>query len=140
MSAEDPVIRARFADVVNRWNAAASPFDPAALASLYSKKALFFGGLPDQYVGRAAIEQYFRHYSGSILAMNFQLQDQSLSCSSGGSLMMQGFACFHFDLAHQRTAQSKLRATLVLDREDEEWRICLHHFSPSPERPPVPPS
>jgi ketosteroid isomerase-like protein len=135
---EDTAIRAIFEHLISRWNAAASPLAPAALAGLYSKHALFFGGLPAQYVGRVAIEAYFSRYSGSILAMNFSLQEEHLSQSPSGALLMQGFAHFHFDLADQREAQSKLRATLVLDREDAEWKICLHHFSPPPERPPVP--
>jgi uncharacterized protein (TIGR02246 family) len=138
MSGKDNEIRAVFEQLIGRWNEAASPLAPTALAALYSKQALFFGGLPQQFVGRAGIEAYFRHYSGSLLAMNLSLQDQILSRSPSGALLMQGFAHFHFDLAGQRKAQLKVRATLVLDREDEDWKICLHHFSPPPERPPVP--
>ena len=125
-------------EIEARWNAAAAPLDPVAIAAVYSQHALFFGGLPDHYVGRAEVERYFQHYVGMLTSISLTLRDMFICDAPEGMVLIQGFADFSFGLPDGRTTQASLRATLGMIREDEGWKISLHHFSPPPECPPVP--
>ena len=46
--------------IMAKWAAAFSKLDADALASLYSKHALFFGSNPTLYRGRDGVTAYFR--------------------------------------------------------------------------------
>jgi ketosteroid isomerase-like protein len=121
-----------------RWNAAAAPLNPVAIAAVYSQRALFFGGLPDHYVGRAEVERYFQHYVGMLTSINLTIRDVFICDAPEGMVLIQGFADFSFGLPDGRTTHASLRATLGMIREDGDWKISLHHFSPPPEWLPVP--
>jgi len=48
------------AAIMKKWAAAFSKLDAAALASLYSRHALFFGSNPKLYRGRDGVTAYFK--------------------------------------------------------------------------------
>ena len=125
-------------EIEARWNAAAAPLNPAAIADIYSRRALFFGGLPDHYVGRTGVERYFQHYVGMLTSIKLTIRDECICDGPEGMALVQGFADFSFGLPDGRTTYATLRATLGMIREDGDWKVSLHHFSPPPERPPVP--
>lgn len=123
--------------VEERWNAAAEPLSPSNIAKIYIENALFFGGLPDHYVGRAEVERYFTHYVGMLSSISMKFREQHFT-SLQDAILVQGFVDFIFGLPDGRTTTTNVRATLVLVQQDNDWSIMLHHFSPPPDSPPVP--
>lgn len=124
-------------DIALRWNMAASPWCAEALAAIYSADALFFGGRPGHSVGVKAIYTYFNSYEGVIVSGNMDLLEQQLRCLSPSCVLSQGFVEFSFQLANGLATQSRLRTTLVLVRCERGWQIAQHHFSITPEAPPL---
>lgn len=124
-------------DVERRWNTAALTWNADALTALYAPEALFFGGRPGHAVGQAAILGYFASYTGTLRSASMSLADQTLVELGADTLMAQGHANFHFVLADGRETDSALRTTWVLVRRLGVWQILQHHFSPTPEAPPI---
>ena len=129
--------RMALASVEAAWNAAGRPWDARALAAIYTDDALFFGGRPDHAVGHAAIAAYFGSYEAVIDWAQLALVDQHVLSLGPGIHLAQGWAEFSFLLAGQRATKSRLRATLLMVRQEDTWRIRQHHFSPPPEVPPL---
>jgi uncharacterized protein (TIGR02246 family) len=119
------------------WNRAGAPWDAAALAAVYADDALLFGGRPGHCVGRAAIQAYFASYDGVILAGAMQMSGTELRTLAPGCVLAQGMVEFAFTLAGHEQTRSTLRATLVLQRTADRWRIVDHHFSTIPAAPPL---
>lgn len=124
-------------NVAARWNAAAAPWNADGLAAVYTADALFFGGRPGHCVGADAIHAYFKSYEGVIRSGRMVLVDQHLKCLAPACVLSQGFADFSFELGDGQSTLSRLRTTLVLVGEQGAWRIAQHHFSPTPEVPPL---
>jgi len=125
------------ADMQNAWNLAAKVWNPKALAELYADNALFYGGRSGHSVGVAAIQAYFASYDGIIQSAVLDLIEQELVQISPESFVSQGLGAFSFVLTGGRQTQSVLRTTLVLSQLNGEWKIQLHHFSVTPEVPPL---
>lgn len=124
--------------VVGRWSDAANPLSPEKIAAVYSPDALFFGGRPDHYIGRASVRDYFETYRDILASIALEIRDVHFAEVGDRLLLAQGTADFNFGLLDGRSTFASLRATLALRRSDADWMICLHHFSPPPEVPPVP--
>jgi uncharacterized protein (TIGR02246 family) len=123
--------------IESAWNAAAAPWNPPRLAAIYTPDALFFGGRPDQSVGSAAIQQYFESYNGVIIEGSMQLVEQQVLEVGPGCQLAQGYVQFKFLLADGRRTVSRLRTTLLLVASSNTWKIRQHHFSTSPDAPPL---
>ncbi len=119
------------------WNSAAKVWNPKALASLYADNALFYGGRSGHSVGAAAVQAYFASYDGIIQSAVLDLIEQELVETSPETFVSQGFGAFSFVLAGGRQTQSVLRTTLVLSKLNGQRKIQLHHFSVTPEVPPL---
>ena len=124
-------------DMQNAWNLAAKVWNPEALARLYADDALFYGGRPGHSVGAAAIQAYFASYDGIIQSAVLDLIEQELVQISPESFVSQGLGAFAFVLVGGRQTQSVLRTTLVISKLYGQWKIQLHHFSVTPEVPPL---
>jgi len=120
------------------WNAAARTWNTAGLAELYTEDAVFYGGRPGHSVGRAQVKAYFDSYAGMFSAVRLALVDQVLRTLGDGTCLAQGYAEFDFAFAAGGSGRAVLRSTLVLVRRPEGWRIMQHHFSATPEAPPIP--
>ncbi|MGV6871914.1 YybH family protein [Pseudochelatococcus sp. B33] len=128
-------------NIEHRWNAASSPWNPTALSEIYDKDAVFFGGRPANYVSREKIKDYFASYNEMFKAASLKLVEQSAVQVSEHAIIYQGYGDFAFHLHDGRVTYNTLRTSLVLCRKatsSGEWQIFMHHFSPSPETPPVP--
>jgi uncharacterized protein (TIGR02246 family) len=123
--------------VIARWNAAASPWSAEALSVIYTADALFFGGRPGHSVGAHAIRTYFKSYEGVIRQGRMVPVDQQFKWLAPSCFLSQGFVDFAFNLSDGQATQSRLRSTLVLVSEKGQWKIAQHHFSPTPEAPPL---
>ncbi|WP_035878044.1 SgcJ/EcaC family oxidoreductase [Cupriavidus sp. amp6] len=129
--------QAALQDVARRWNAAAQQWDAPALAALYAPEALFFGGRPGHAVGRDEILAYFASYAETLRSASMALSGQSVVALDAATLLAQGHADLRFVLADGRETASQLRTTWVLVRRAGVWQILQHHFSPTPDAPPI---
>lgn len=132
-----PEAEAALRAIEHVWNAAAQPWNPAALAALYTDDAVFYGGRTGHSVGQDQIRAYFDSYTGMFTTVRLALIDQELRELAPGTYLAQGYASFAFAFTAGGASQSVLRSTLVLTRRPEGWRILQHHFSATPAAPPI---
>jgi ketosteroid isomerase-like protein len=125
-------------EIERLWRHGGAPYDPQALTGLYADDALFFGGLPDHYVGQVEIERYFEHYRELVRTSSLGFRDLIFRRLSDSIIAAQGFVDFTFGLPNDQTSYATLRATLVVSRGSDGWRILLQHFSIPPLKTPVP--
>lgn len=124
-------------DVERRWNAAAQAWNADELASLYASEALFFGGRPGHAVGQREILGYFLSYAGVLRSVAMSLVNQTVIELGADTLLAQGHAKFRFVLVDGGETVAELRTTWVMVRRQGTWLILQHHFSPTPEAPPI---
>jgi len=137
MAADIATPEAALAQVLADWNQAGARWSAGALAATYTEDGLLFGGRPGHCVGREAIRGYFASYDGVILSGAMALSETVLRSLGEGCVLAQGMVDFAFTLAGGQRTRSTLRATLVLRREADRWRIADHHFSTIPAAPPL---
>ena len=111
--------------IIAKWCAGFATLDAAALSSLYSKNAFFFGSNPKLYRGRDGVADYFnglprwRQPSAVFSEVN--------AARAGPDLINMG-AIVSFDLAGERPEFS-VKMSWVILREDGDWKIVNHHAS-----------
>ena len=132
-SANDQALEA----VQRDWNEAARHWDANALAALYTDDAVFFGGRPGQSVGHEAVLGYFDSYSGVLASTSLELFDQQLVSLGPDVFLSQGYCRFAFLLADGKRTSTVMRTTWVLQKADGRWKIRQHHFSTTPDAPPI---
>lgn len=137
MSCSFDVGQSALDQVVADWNRAGTTWDAVAIAATYCEDGLLFGGRPGHFVGRAAIQGYFASYEGVILAGTMRMSETVMRELGDGCVLVQGMVHFAFTLAGNEQTRATLRATLVLSREHDRWRILDHHFSTIPAAPPL---
>jgi uncharacterized protein (TIGR02246 family) len=116
-----------------RWNAAASLWEVNALAGLYTRDALFFGLLPDLYVGRSEIERYFDSYRNIVTGVSLNLVEQHTRQLTPDAFVAQGFGQILNYRSNSAIELNRVRTSLVIVRVEGEWLISLHHFSHVPQ-------
>jgi uncharacterized protein (TIGR02246 family) len=113
------------AAIMERWAAAFSELDAAALASLYSKNAFFFGSNPSFYCGNDGVKAYFdglpRWRSPSV-----QFNDVRTALVTNDVINVAGTAAF---VVEQGAEPLVVKITWVIVREDGDWKIASHHVS-----------
>jgi len=119
-------------EIEAQWNAAAAVWNTSALADLYADDALFFGLLPDHYVGREAIERYFAHYKPSLQGVALDLVEQELRHVAPDLIVAQGFGNIRNVRSSGEVVPNRVRTSLLMAKVGEDWRILLHHFSQVP--------
>ena len=124
-------------DVEHRWNAAALDWNADALTALYTHDAVFFGGRQGHAVGLQAIHSYFSSYIGVLKSARLTLFDQCVVELGKHTFLAQGYANLKFVLGDGSETSSILRTTWVLVRRQGNWKLLQHHFSPTPEVPPI---
>jgi uncharacterized protein (TIGR02246 family) len=111
--------------IIRKWSAGFSKLDAAALASLYSNNAFFFGSNPTLYRGREGVKAYFnalpRWASTAV-----QFTEVRTAQVSPDLINFAGTA--NFDLGDEAPPLS-VKISWVVAREDGEWRIVSHHVS-----------
>lgn len=126
-----------FAVIEAAWNGASMNWNSEALAALYAENALLFGGRRDHSVGKQAICKYFASYNGIIESASLALQDQHFRSLGAECLLTQGYGQFSFVLCNGQTFLCLMRTTLVVELQENKWKICQHHFSELPTTPTV---
>jgi ketosteroid isomerase-like protein len=111
--------------IMAKWAAAFSKLDADALASLYSKHALFFGSNPTLYRGRDGVTAYFRglpRWRTSAV----QFTDVVAEQVNADLISVAGTASFDAD---DGAVKLSVKITWVIAREDFDWKIVSHHVS-----------
>jgi len=120
-SAADDIV----SGIMAKWAAAFSKLDADALASLYSKHALFFGSNPTLYRGRDGVTAYFRglpRWRTSAV----QFTDVVAEQVNADLVSVAGTASFDAD---DGAVKLSVKITWVIAREDFDWKIVSHHVS-----------
>lgn len=120
------------------WNAAAMNWDVEALTALYTADAVMFAGRPGMAMGTAGVRGYFASYVGMLTSTSLKLVDQYVVSLGPDAFLAQGYGHFQFVLDTGKTSETTLRTTWVLVRRGERWKVMHHHFSATPDVPPVP--
>lgn len=126
------------ASVERDWNAGAGNWNSDALADVYTADALFFGGRAGHSVGREGIRSYFMSYNSILKSATLNLVKQHVIKLAPNVFVAQGYGKFHFLLSTGKETDSVLRTTLVIVKRGGKWKVIDHHFSPTPEAPPIP--
>ena len=105
-----------------------------ALARLYTRDAVFFGLLPQAYVGRSEIERYCRSYQGVLKSVALNFVEQEVRLLALNVFAAQGFGDIVNFPQDGDISPNRVRTSLVIVKADGLWRIALRHFSQIPER------
>ncbi|SMG49526.1 YybH family protein [Paraburkholderia susongensis] len=122
----------------NAWNAAALHWDVNGLSALYSDDATMFAGRPGMAAGRQGVCGYFASYIGMLSSTQLELVEQVITELGPDAFLAQGYGNFRFTLVNGKPSACTLRTTWLLVRRSGRWLIAHHHFSATPEVPPVP--
>jgi uncharacterized protein (TIGR02246 family) len=110
---------------MGKWAVAFTRLDAAALASLYSKNAFFFGSNPSFYRGNDGVKAYFealpRWSSPSV-----EFSDVRTAQVTNDVINVAGTASF---VVEQGAEPLVVKITWVIVREDGGWKIASHHVS-----------
>ncbi|BBQ01991.1 hypothetical protein BSFA1_71190 (plasmid) [Burkholderia sp. SFA1] len=137
MKGDTDAARSALAVIQASWNASARNWNAQALTAVYTEDALFFGGRPGHAIGASGIHDYFASYEGVIESATLELVEQHFIALADDCFLAQGFGEFLFMLSDGRESRSRLRTTLLIAQQRGEWKIRQHHFSASPESPPI---
>jgi uncharacterized protein (TIGR02246 family) len=120
-SATDDIV----SGIMARWAAAFTRLDAAALASLYSRSAFFFGSNPTFYRGNDGVKAYFdglpRWQSPSV-----EFTDVRTAQAASDVINVAGTATFTVEHGAEPLV---VKITWVIVREDGDWKIVSHHVS-----------
>jgi uncharacterized protein (TIGR02246 family) len=111
--------------ILERWAAAFGKLDAAALASLYSKSAFFFGSNPNLYRGRDGVAAYFNGLPRWV-SPSVQFADVSTAPVGPDMINVAGTASFEVEAGAEPLS---VKITWVIVREDGDWKIASHHVS-----------
>jgi uncharacterized protein (TIGR02246 family) len=120
ISTDDVVAR-----ITAKWAAAFSRMDVAALASLYSSNAFFFGSNPNLYRGNDGVTAYFAGLP-RWSSQTVQFTDVRTGQAAADLINFAGTASFVVDGSAEPLT---VKITWVIVREDGEWKIVSHHVS-----------
>ncbi|TFV35079.1 DUF4440 domain-containing protein [Bradyrhizobium frederickii] len=111
--------------IIAKWCAGFATLDAAALSSLYSKNAFFFGSNPKLYRGRDGVTEYF---NGLPRWRQPSAVFSDVNAAQVGPDLINMAATISFDLAGERD-DLIVKMSWVIIREDGEWKIVNHHAS-----------
>jgi uncharacterized protein (TIGR02246 family) len=112
--------------IIEKWSAAFNRLDAAALASLYSNNAFFFGSKSSLYRGNDGVAAYFnalpRWSSPSV-----QFTDRATAQVNPDLINFAAIASF---VVGENDPPLSVKISWVIAREDGDWKIVSHHVSP----------
>lgn len=111
--------------VMKKWAAAFTKLDAAALASLYSKHAFFFGSNPTFYRGHDGVKAYFEGLP-SWQSPSVEFSEIRTAQATPDLINVAGTATFTIEKDAEPLV---VKITWVIVREDGDWKIVSHHVS-----------
>lgn len=125
-------------DVQSRWNKAARTWDVEGLTAMYTCDALMYGGRTGMSLGHSGMRAYFSSYLDLLASTTMQLRGQIMIELAPDVFLAQGYSDFGFVLTSGKKSGTTMRTTLIIVKREGEWLIIQHHFSSTPETPPIP--
>lgn len=113
------------AAIIAKWCAGFAKLDAAALSSLYSKNAFFFGSNPKLYRGRDGVADYF---NGLPRWRQPRAVFSEVNAAQAGPDLINMGATITFDFVGERH-DLVVKMSWVIIREDGDWKIVNHHAS-----------
>ncbi len=120
-SATDDIV----SGIIRKWTAGFTAMDVAALASLYSRNAFFFGSNPSLYRGQDGVAAYF---SGLPKWRSRSTEFTEVRTGQAGPNLINMAAIASF-VADEGATRLSVKMTWVIIREDFDWKIVSHHAS-----------
>lgn len=111
--------------IIAKWCAGFTKLDAAALSSLYSKNAFFFGSNPKLYRGRDGVADYF---NGLPRWRQPRAVFSEVNAAQAGPDLINMGATITFDFVGERH-DLVVKMSWVIIREDGDWKIVNHHAS-----------
>ncbi len=111
--------------IIAKWCAGFATLDAAALSSLYSNNAFFFGSNPTLYRGRDGVADYF---NGLPRWRKPRAAFSEVQAAHADPDLINMAATISFDLAGERP-DLVVKMSWVIVREDGDWKIINHHAS-----------
>ncbi|MGL3109334.1 nuclear transport factor 2 family protein [Bradyrhizobium sp. BR 1432] len=111
--------------IIAKWCAGFATLDAAALSSLYSKNAFFFGSNPTLYRGRDGVAAYFNGLPRRRLP---SVRFSEVAAAQVAPKMINMAAIASFDLGEE-AAPLSVKLTWAIVREGGDWKIASHHVS-----------
>lgn len=111
--------------IIAKWCAGFAALDAAALSSLYSRNAFFFGSNPKLYRGRDGVADYA---NGLPRWRKPGAAFSDVQAAQAGPDLINMGATVTFDLAGERP-DLVVKMSWVIIREDGDWKIANHHAS-----------
>jgi uncharacterized protein (TIGR02246 family) len=111
--------------IIAKWCAGFARLDAAALSSLYSTNAFFFGSNPRLYRGRDGVAEYFE---GLPRWRKPRAAFSEVQVVRAGPDLINMAATISFNLAGERP-DLIVKMSWVIIREDGGWKIVNHHAS-----------
>jgi ketosteroid isomerase-like protein len=111
--------------IIAKWCAGFATLDAAALSSLYSKNAFFFGSNPKLYRGKEGVEAYF---DGLPRWRKPSVRFSDVAAAQVAPDVINMAAIASFDLGEE-AAPLSVKITWVIVREDDDRKIASHHVS-----------
>ncbi len=111
--------------IIAKWSAAFHHLDAAALSSLYSKNAFFYGSNPRLYRGNDGVAAYFNalpRWSAPVV----QFTDIATAPIGSDLINVAGTASF---VVSEDATPLSVKLTWTIVREDGDWKIASHHVS-----------
>jgi uncharacterized protein (TIGR02246 family) len=111
--------------IIAKWSAAFNTLDAAALSSLYSTNAFFFGSKSRLYRGRDGVAAYFGalpRWPSPVV----QFSDVRTAEVNPDLIIVAGLASFTVE---QGAMPLTVKITWVIAREEGGWKIVSHHVS-----------
>ena len=120
-SATDDIV----SGIIKKWTAGFTAMDVAALASLYSRNAFFFGSNPSLYRGKDGVAAYF---NGLPKWRSRSAEFTEVRAGQAGPNLINMAAIASF-VADEGATRLSVKMTWVIAREDFDWKIVSHHAS-----------
>jgi uncharacterized protein (TIGR02246 family) len=111
--------------IIKKWTAGFAAMDAAALTSLYSRKAFFFGSNPSLYRGHDGVAAYFKGLP-KWRSRSAEFTDVRAAQAGPDLINMAAIASFAAD---DGAWHLSVKMTWVIVREDGDWKIVSHHAS-----------
>ena len=116
------------AAVERSWSEAFARNDWGALAALYTEDATLYGTKPELSAGRDAVRAYYDGLPKGVFK-GARFDAQVVRQVTADVLTASGPVTFEREVGGQKS-ELAFRITLVLVRQDGNWRIAAHHASP----------
>lgn len=120
------------ADIEKRWSARSLAGDIDGLLPMFTEDSIFFGSLPQMFIGREGIRDYLTQANMSA-ARGVKFFNRQVRVLTPDVFTTSSFVFFDLEL-EGKPVRWRFGITWTVIRRDGDWKIALHHASPREEK------